>query len=92
MKILAQLTRQEQSSVGKLFSRLAEFITLTAAGETTWYDFACAVLDEAVHLSPAVDWFAEATRGRPLIPEEIIPITTAEYPNPGCASGLFCPF
>ena|SRR5215471_11123804 len=49
------------------------------AGKTTWYDFVCAILQEAPHLSPAVSWFAEATKGRPLITRRVVPITTAEY-------------
>ena len=52
------------------FSRVSGIYHLTAAGETTWYEFACAILEE------------EATRGRPLITRRIIPITTAEYPTP----------
>ena len=55
---------------------------MTATGETTWYDFAGAILEEASRISPDVSWFAEATRGRPLITRRIIPITTQEYPTP----------
>ena len=52
---------------------------MTAAGETTWFDFAKAILDEAAQSSPDVSWLAAATRGRPLIARRVIPITTAEY-------------
>ena len=55
---------------------------LTAAGETTWYEFARAILDEAAQISADVSWFSEATQARPLIAKRIIPITTAEYPTP----------
>jgi dTDP-4-dehydrorhamnose reductase len=81
VKILAQLT-SPGSSVANSFSRISGIYHLTAAGETTWFDFARAILEEAAHLLPAVDWFEEATRGRPLITRRIIPITTAEYPTP----------
>ena len=52
---------------------------MTAAGETTWFDFAKAILEEAAQSSPDVSWLAAATRGRPLIARRVIPITTAEY-------------
>ncbi len=81
VKILAQLIRQS-SPPSALLSSVSGIYHLSAAGETTWYDFACAVLDEAVHLSPEVSWFAEATRRRPLIARKVIPITTAEFPTP----------
>lgn len=40
----------------------------TNAGETTWYDFACAIFEEA------------AKQGYP--PPEVLPITTADWPTP----------
>jgi dTDP-4-dehydrorhamnose reductase len=64
---------------------------LTAAGQTTWYEFGLAILD-AVHrrgssVSPdtsatASAWLAAATAGRPIVAQRVIPITTAEYPTP----------
>ena len=58
------------------------YLPSDAAGETTWYHFASAILDEAAQISPEVSWFADATQGRPLITKRITPITTAEYPTP----------
>jgi dTDP-4-dehydrorhamnose reductase len=67
---------------------------LTAAGETTWYEFAVAVLNgvqglirpaEGSHaptLPPATPWLAAATGGRPIMAKRVVPITTAEYPTP----------
>jgi dTDP-4-dehydrorhamnose reductase len=64
---------------------------LTAAGETTWYEFALAIL-EAVRgrgsrvppgASPTcLGWLDAATGGRPFSVKRIVPITTADYPTP----------
>lgn len=62
---------------------------LTAGGQTTWYEFALAILEAVRGLSdsPATSlagsaWLAAATAGRPFIAKRIIPITTADYPTP----------
>jgi dTDP-4-dehydrorhamnose reductase len=55
---------------------------LTAAGETTWYGFAQAILAEAGLIDPVTPWFAAATNHLPLIAENIVPISTSEYPAP----------
>jgi dTDP-4-dehydrorhamnose reductase len=80
-RILAQLMSQD-SPAASSFSPVSGTYHLTAAGATTWYEFARAILDEAAQISPNVPWFAEATQGRPLITKRLIPITTAEYPLP----------
>jgi dTDP-4-dehydrorhamnose reductase len=55
---------------------------MTAAGETSWCDFASAILQEAAAIPAACPWFAAATSGLPLIARRIIPITTNDYPTP----------
>ncbi len=55
---------------------------MTAAGETTWYDFAYAILEHAARTPHHVSWFADAIGQRPLITRRIIPVTTAGYPTP----------
>ena len=55
---------------------------LTAAGETSWYGFAKAILEEVSRHPPSDPWFAAATQQRPLIVRRIVPIATAEYPTP----------
>jgi dTDP-4-dehydrorhamnose reductase len=54
---------------------------MTAGGETTWYDFANAILEEASKTAAASPWFAAATSNLPLIARRVIPITTNEYPT-----------
>lgn len=81
VKILNQFTRQSGAESTSL-SRVGGIYHLTAAGETTWYDFAGAILEEAAKLSRDISWFAEATYGRALITKRIIPIPTTEYRTP----------
>jgi dTDP-4-dehydrorhamnose reductase len=79
-KILAQVI--ERGSATSAFSEVSGTYHLTAAGETTWYDFARAILGEASSMPQGIPWFAAATGGHPLITRRIIPITTREYPTP----------
>ena len=81
VKILAQLA-QQSGPPSALFLPVSGIYHLTAQGETTWYDFACAILEEAAQFSPEVLWFADATSRRPLITRRVIPISSAEYPTP----------
>jgi dTDP-4-dehydrorhamnose reductase len=55
---------------------------MTAAGETSWFEFAKAILDEASSAAQTIPWIKSASNGMPFITERIIPITTAEYPTP----------
>lgn len=55
---------------------------LTAAGETTWYQFAKAILEKAAHSDPHLPWLAAATNNLPLIARRVTPITTKQYPTP----------
>jgi dTDP-4-dehydrorhamnose reductase len=55
---------------------------MTAGGETSWYDFANAILEEAAKTPATCPWFAAATNSLPLIARRVIPITASEYPTP----------
>jgi dTDP-4-dehydrorhamnose reductase len=55
---------------------------VTAGGETTWYDFAEAILEEAFASVQSAAWLEAATGGRPLIARRVVPVTTSEYPTP----------
>jgi dTDP-4-dehydrorhamnose reductase len=78
-KILAQVIGR--SSTASAFSQVSGTYHMTAGGETTWYDFANTILDEAARVSREVSWLAAATGGRPLVTRRIIPITAEEYPT-----------
>ena len=81
VKILALLL-QKSAPPSALFLPVSGIYHLTAQGEGTWYDFACAILEEAAQFSRAASWFAEATSQRPLITRRVIAISSAEYPTP----------
>jgi dTDP-4-dehydrorhamnose reductase len=55
---------------------------LTAAGETSWCDFARAIVREAKSIDPETPWFAVATNRLPLITQSVVPIGTSDYPVP----------
>jgi dTDP-4-dehydrorhamnose reductase len=55
---------------------------MTAAGETTWFDFAEAILEQALTYEARTPWLAAVTNGRPLIARNVIAIPTSEYPTP----------
>lgn len=78
--ILAQISGTE-SGLGSL-PDAGGIYHMTAGGETTWYDFTNAILEEAAKAPAAAPWFAAATNSLPLITSRVIPITTDEYPTP----------
>src|SRR5712692_7237697 len=55
---------------------------MTAAGQTTWYEFASAILEEGLRAPQNLPWLASATKGRPLIARRVVPISTEEFDSP----------
>lgn len=55
---------------------------MTATGTTTWFEFAQAIIEQATRTPSIVPWFTEATSGRPVIVQRLLPIPTSEYPTP----------
>lgn len=77
VKILTQLC---QAGSGKSAnSGISGTYHMTAAGETTWYEFAKTILQAASRMRRDVSWFTAATRGLPLIAHKVVPITTKEF-------------
>lgn len=54
---------------------------MTAEGETSWYEFTKAILEEASSETQNLPWANAATEGMPLLTKRVLPITTAEYPT-----------
>jgi dTDP-4-dehydrorhamnose reductase len=68
---------------GQLISPdLAGSYHMSAAGQTTWYEFAKAILDEAARAPRNLSWLASATNGRPLLAARVLPISTEEFRSP----------
>jgi len=63
-------------------SRVSGTYHMTAAGETSWFHFAEAILKEAQNYKANAKWFHEATGSNPLIVKRILTISTLEYPTP----------
>jgi dTDP-4-dehydrorhamnose reductase len=62
-------------------SEVSGIYQMTAAGETSWYEFTKAILEEAAKANVGAPWFKAATNNLPLIVRRVVPITTEEYPT-----------
>ena len=68
-----------QGAVTSEFTRVAGTYHMTAAGQTTWYDFATAILEQASAATEPTSWVASVAKGRPLIARRVLPIPSHEY-------------
>lgn len=62
------------------FERVSGTYHMTAAGQTTWHEFAVAILDGARRVRRKSRLQAESVK--PLMAQKIIPIKTQDYPTP----------
>ena len=79
-KILTGIS--ERNCAKFVFSEVSGTYHMSAAGQTTWYDFAQVILKEAEAAPYDLAWLAEATKGRQLIARCAIPISTEEFHSP----------
>jgi dTDP-4-dehydrorhamnose reductase len=80
LRVLAQLSQEG----GQAISKFSGKYHMTAAGETNWFEFAKAILEEASRLPRGIPWFETATKGHPLVTRRLTAITADEYPTPAC--------
>jgi dTDP-4-dehydrorhamnose reductase len=78
--ILAQMSDAEGGPFS--LADVSGIYHMTAGGETSWYDFTNAILEEAAKVPATTPWFATATNHLPLIARRVIPIAASEYPTP----------
>src|SRR5712692_4779768 len=79
-KILTGLSERNHGEF--VFSEVSGTYHMSAAGQTTWYDFAKTVLEKAGATSQGLVWLAKATHGRQLIARRVVPISTEEFRSP----------
>ena len=79
-KILSSICKWNNG--GFVFSGVSGTYHMSAAGQTTWYDFAKTILEKAGTASHGLTWLAVATQGRQLIARRVIPISTEEFRSP----------
>src|SRR6266567_2085998 len=73
-KILTRMLRRNDGDFA--FSAVSGTYHMTAAGQTTWCDFANAILQEAGVVSRRLPWVGAATHGRELIARRVLPVTS----------------
>jgi dTDP-4-dehydrorhamnose reductase len=79
-RILTGMIAGDKGQFG--FPEVSGTYQMTAAGETTWYEFTNAILEEARRAPQNLLWLASVTKGRPLIARHVVPISTEEFRSP----------
>ena len=77
-RVLLQISQEGTEAI----SKFGGVYHMTAAGKTSWFEFAKAILEEAARMPRGIPWFETATKGQPLVTRRVNSITTEEYPAP----------
>jgi dTDP-4-dehydrorhamnose reductase len=78
LRVLVQLLEEGQEAI----PRFVGIYHMTAAGKTSWFEFAEAILERASRTPQDVAWFRAATGSHPLVVRRITAIATEQYPAP----------
>ncbi len=76
-QILTQLSAKQAGRIS--LEGVSGVYHMTAAGETSWYEFAKAILEEAAGVPEARPWLTAATEDLPLIARRVVPVSAAAY-------------
>ena len=79
VRVISQLMNREEGI--RYLTTSGGIYHMTAEGETSWYEFTKAILEQASSETQNLRWFNAATKGMPLLTKRVLPITTAEYPT-----------
>jgi dTDP-4-dehydrorhamnose reductase len=78
--ILEGIIASNEGTNGQLaFPKVTGTYHMTAAGQTTWYEFTKAILEEAVRAPQNLSWLVSVTNGRPLLARRVLPISCDEF-------------
>jgi dTDP-4-dehydrorhamnose reductase len=79
----ARIVMDEWQRAGaELFAGRTAIYHMTAGGQTSWYDFAVAIIERARCCKDRSRWLGKAISERPLKVRRIVPIDTKDYPTP----------
>lgn len=79
-KVMTRMIRRNDG--GFPFLEVSGTYHMSAAGKTTWYDFAKTILEKAKTASQSLGWLAVATQGRTLMARRVVPVSTEEFGSP----------
>ncbi|MFZ0414412.1 MAG: dTDP-4-dehydrorhamnose reductase [Candidatus Acidiferrum sp.] len=79
-KVLARISERNRGQF--VFSEASGTYHASAAGQTTWYEFAKTILAEAEAMPQPPKWLTDATKGSELIARRVVPISTKEFHSP----------
>jgi dTDP-4-dehydrorhamnose reductase len=65
-----------------LFGARSGIYHMTAGGQTSWFEFASAIVEKARHCPRRAAWLRAAIGERALMAKRIAPISTQDYPTP----------